>query len=149
VGSQPPAALRALETDPRIRVTGFVEEVQPLLGSMRLVLCPWKGTYGFRSRLVEVMAVGVPVVANPDAADGMEMAHEQGILLGDDDTALALHALRLLTDRPFAAQQSERARALVAARYGFEATYGALSRELSEWAPAHPSRDTDRACNFS
>ncbi|MBZ2179174.1 MAG: glycosyltransferase family 4 protein [Acidobacteriota bacterium] len=149
VGSQPPAALRALETDARIRVTGFVDEVQPLLGSMQLVLCPWKGTYGFRSRLVEVMAVGVPVVANPDAVDGMEMAHEQGILLGDDDTALALHALRLLTDRPFAAQQSERARALVAARYGFEATYGALSRELSQWVSAHPSRDTERACNFS
>lgn len=144
VGSEPPEALRALETDARIRVTGFVEDVPPLLGSMRLVLCPWKGTYGFRSRLVEVMAVGVPVVANPDAVDGMEMAHEQGILLGDDDTALALHALRLLTDRAFAGQQSERARALVAARYGFDATYGALSRELRQWAPA----DTDRVCNF-
>ena len=145
VGSNPPAALQALQADPRIRVTGFIDEVQPVLGSMRLMLCPWKGTYGFRSRLVEVMAVGVPVVANPDAVDGMDMAHEQGILLADDDVGLALHALRLLTDAAFATEQSERARSRVATRYGFDSTYGALSQELRQWASVGASR----VCNFS
>ena len=109
------------------------------------MLCPWKGTYGFRSRLVEVMAVGVPVVANPDAVDGMDMAHEQGILLADDDVGLALHALRLLTDAAFATEQSERARSRVATRYGFDSTYGALSQELRQWASVGASR----VCNFS
>jgi polysaccharide biosynthesis protein PslH len=145
VGSNPPLFLQALQADPRIRVTGFVDEVQPLLGSMRLMLCPWKGTYGFRSRLVELMAVGVPVVANPDAVDGMEMEHGQGVLLADDDRGLAEHALQLLSDGEFAAEQSKRARALVAACYGYQATYGALSRELGEWSKVHSSR----TCNFS
>jgi glycosyltransferase involved in cell wall biosynthesis len=67
IGSHPPERLRALACDPRIKVTGFVPDVKPLLSTMTAVLCPWKGTYGFRSRLVEVMALGTPVVATPDA----------------------------------------------------------------------------------
>lgn len=145
VGSNPPPQLQTLQSDRRIRVTGFVDEVQPVLGSMRLMLCPWKGTYGFRSRLVEVMAIGVPVVANPDAIDGMDMNHEQGVLLASDDTGLAEHAVRLLSDEQFAAEQSLRARAVVAEQYGFDSTYGALSRDLREWAQAGMSR----VCNFS
>jgi glycosyltransferase involved in cell wall biosynthesis len=145
VGSNPPPVLQALQVDSRVHVTGFVDEVQPLLGTMRLMLCPWKGTYGFRSRLVELMAVGVPIVANPDAVDGMEMEHEQGVLLADTDQGLAEHALHLLSDGEFAAEQSRRARALVSACYGFPSTYGKLSRELREWAEIHASR----TCNFS
>lgn len=145
VGSNPPPMLLALQVDRRIQVTGFVDEVQPLLGSMRLMVCPWKGTYGFRSRLVELMAVGVPVVANPDAVDGMEMEHGQGVLLADDDSGLAEHAIRLLSDDAFAAEQSQRARALVATCYGYQSTYGTLSRELREWSEV----TSNRTCNFS
>ncbi|MBI5645297.1 MAG: glycosyltransferase [Ignavibacteriae bacterium] len=130
VGANPPDELSALTVDPRIHVTGFVEHPAELLGTMRAVLCPWEGTYGFRSRLVEVMACGVPVVASPDAVYGMGLRQDHGLLLGDTDDDLAHGALRLMDDDSFAEEQSLRARAQVEDGYSFESTYGGLARDL-------------------
>jgi glycosyltransferase involved in cell wall biosynthesis len=136
VGGEPPEWLRRLADPPRIRVTGFVEEVPPLLATMTAVLCPWVGTYGFRSRLVEAMALGVPVVASPDAVDGMGIPDGQGALLAESDEALAAAALRLLEDPTAAAALSRGARKRVEMRYGLEQTYGRWIREVREWLPA-------------
>jgi Glycosyltransferase len=132
VGSNPPAQLSDLVSDPRVHVTGFVEDVAPVLSKMTAVLCPWSGTFGFRSRLVEVMALGVPVVVTPDAVAGMEFENERGALIGADDEALARLALRLLDDAAFARAQSRLARKC-AERFSMEDTYGRWMRGLSEW----------------
>jgi glycosyltransferase involved in cell wall biosynthesis len=133
VGSNPSAELRALGKDPRVKVTGFVEKVGDVLRTMSAVLCPWKGTYGFRSRLVEVMALGVPVVATPEAIQGMELEHEKGLLLGPDPAALSRQAIRLLKDTKFAQAQSRLGRQEVERLYSMPNTYGRLAAELNDW----------------
>ncbi|MDD2923304.1 MAG: glycosyltransferase family 4 protein, partial [Anaerolineales bacterium] len=51
VGSNPPDLLKKIEAaDPRVKVTDYIEQVQNALARMSVVLCPWSGTYGFRSR---------------------------------------------------------------------------------------------------
>lgn len=133
VGNRPPQSIQALAADPRIHVTGFVHEVQPLLGTMTAVLCPWSGTYGFRSRVVEAMALGLPIIANPDAVAGMELEHNAGVRLADDPQGLADHALALLNDPRLAIDEGRRARSKVESLYSLDATYGRLTRELLEW----------------
>jgi glycosyltransferase involved in cell wall biosynthesis len=133
VGNKPPESIRVLSDDPRVKVTGYVEDVQAVLRTMSAVLCPWSGTYGFRSRLVEVMALGVPVVATPDAVSGMEFEDGNGLLLGQRDSELARCALRLIGNRSFAAEQSARARQSIEHLYSLETTYVRLARELSDW----------------
>ena len=130
IGANPPTALIELQSDNRIRVTGFVETAGPLLGSMTAVLCPWEGTYGFRSRIVEVMACGVPVVASPDAVYGMGMQVGMGLLLGDSNQELAQHVIRLLSDKKYSLEQSHAARLQIENKYSFEATYGRLKYDL-------------------
>lgn len=137
VGSNPPDSLRTLEKkDKRVHVTGFVQEIQDVLRTMTMVICPWIGRYGFRSRLVEVMALGVPVVTTHDAIYGMNMEHRQGLLVADTDDALAEHALSLLQNSRFAKEQSQLASNLVKRQYSFENTYGRLARELKKSLPS-------------
>jgi glycosyltransferase involved in cell wall biosynthesis len=133
VGSNPPDRLRRLASDTRIKVTGFVEQVQAVLSTMSLVLCPWSGNYGFRSRIVEVMALGVPVVATPAAVDGMELQAGRGIILADTNDALADEASKLLADPEQLGIQSRLARAEMERLYSLENTYGRLIRELGQW----------------
>ena len=134
VGSNPPPHIKELpEVDSRLHVTGFVQEVQEILKTMSLVLCPWSGTYGFRSRLVEVMALGVPVVASPDAVHGMGMQDGKEIILAGNPHKMAHAALTLLNDRQFSNQQSLCAMELVDRVYSFDATYGKLSLDLAEF----------------
>lgn len=133
VGADPAPSLLALTRDPRVRVTGFVRDADRILATMFCVLCPWSGTYGFRSRLVEVMSVGAPVVASRDAVSGMELEHEKGVLLADDDEGLARLVNGLLENVPVAQEQSRLARARVEELFSFEKTYGRWMREMSEW----------------
>ncbi len=134
VGSNPPPQILSLpEQDKRVKVTGFVEDVKETLKQFSVVVCPWQGLYGFRSRLVEVMALGVPLVTTPDAVYGMELENGQGILLGENEAELAEKTLHLLQDSLFAAQQSELARQKIENLYSIESTYDKLSKELYEW----------------
>ncbi len=133
VGSNPTERLRKLTNDPRVKVTGFVEQVQDVLKTMSLVLCPWSGTYGFRSRIVEVMALGVPVVATPAAVDGMELKSGRGIILANSDDALANSVLTLLSAPNELAAQSRLARSEMERLYSLDNTYGRLMSELREW----------------
>ena len=133
VGSNPSQRLRCLAADPRIKVTGFVEKVQEVLSTMSLVLCPWSGTYGFRSRIVEVMALGVPVIATPDAVDGMELKSGRGLMLVGSDEKMASTALQLLSAPDRLAEQGRFARSEMERLYSLENTYDRLITELKEW----------------
>ena len=130
VGNKPSDELRALQRDPRIHVTGFVEDVASVLRTASALLCPWSGTYGFRSRLVEAMALGVPVVTTPDAVHGMGLEAGRGLFLETTDAGMAGRCMDLLQDPEKLAQQGEQARAQVESLFGFEATYGRLADEL-------------------
>lgn len=134
IGSHPPADLQALgHRDPRVKVTGFVPQVQEILKTMSVVLCPWWGTYGFRSRIIEVMALGVPVVATSDAVYGMDLMNGEGLFLRDKPAAMAECVLTLLRNPKMAREQSEKARRQVKHKYSYEVTYQRLAEELRRW----------------
>jgi glycosyltransferase involved in cell wall biosynthesis len=126
VGANPPNSLRLLTANPLIKVTGFVEDVKKILSSATLLLCPLKGKYGFRSRLIEVMALGVPVVATTDAVYGMDLENGCGIIFSESDETLSQTTIKLLTNADFAKHQSLLARKQVEEKFSFEATYGKI-----------------------
>lgn len=130
VGSNPPDFIKALENDLRVHVTGFIERPQDVLQSMSLVLCPWSGTYGFRSRVVEVMALGVPVVASHDAVHGMGFRLGEGIFTFETAVEMAQQSVRLLADDPTLETQSRASRQQVEEIFSYEATYVRFAREF-------------------
>lgn len=134
IGSDPSSDLVSLAAaDPRLHVTGTLPRVQETLATATLLLCPWRGTYGFRSRLIEAMAIGVPVVTSPDAVWGMDLEPGRGLFLESSSEAMATTTVRLLESPRLAAEQSLRARREVEANFSFEATYGALARDLERF----------------
>ncbi|MEO8097273.1 MAG: glycosyltransferase family 4 protein [Acidobacteriota bacterium] len=134
VGSNPPPDIQNLQVDKRIRITGFVERPQAELPAMSVALCPFRGRFGFRSRLVELMLMGIPVVANSDAVYGMRLTEQEALLTGESDEELAAHVMKLLREPAFAKQLSLRARQVVEQDYSMAATYGDLGHRLSAWA---------------
>lgn len=134
VGSNPPKKISALaEKDGRVKVPGYVENVAGLLRTMSVVVCPWEGLYGFRSRLIEIMALGVPLVTTYDAVYGMEFENNRGILLGKNAKELAQKTLSLLNCIDSAEEQSRVARLEVEKLYSLESTYDRFTNELIAW----------------
>lgn len=126
VGANPPDSLRALEKKNRVKVTGFIEQVQNVLSQATIILCPLSGKYGFRSRLIESMALGVPIVATSDAVYGMNLENRQGIVINDSDSGAAEEIVKLLTSAKTAKEQSLLARKQVEEKFSFEQTYGKM-----------------------
>ena len=123
IGNHPAdALLQRAKTDSRIKITGYVEKVQKVIAKMGVILCPWEGVFGFRSRIIEVMAIGVPLVVSYDAIAGMGIA-EGGIEVGRTNDELANHVLGLLDNKGLACQLSLNARSDVEKNYSFEDTY--------------------------
>ena len=126
VGANPTKSLRYLQTNPHIKVTGFVDQVQDVLSKATVMLCPLKGRYGFRSRLIEAMALGVPLVTTIDAVYGMGLEEGKGIFVHDSDVDIANAGVKLLQNPDLASAQSVLARKQVEEKFSFEATYGKI-----------------------
>jgi len=137
VGSKPPKEILDLAGDSRVHVTGFVERVAEVLASMTLVIIPWTGRYGFRSRVIEVLALGVPLITTTDAIYGMELEPDQGLFLRDEDAGMAAAAETLLADPSYAREQGLLARAQAEKKFSFQATYGTMALDLNRWLESY------------
>jgi glycosyltransferase involved in cell wall biosynthesis len=147
VGSNPPKSLQEIaRNDERVVVTGFVNDLSSVMGKILAVVCPWQGTYGFRSRVIEVMALGIPVVTTSSAVYGMELTHEKGILLSSDNDGLVHHLLRLMSDRAYSENQSNLARFVVDNQFSLEGTYGRFASDLSLWLDGRAHTQSMAVC---
>jgi glycosyltransferase involved in cell wall biosynthesis len=92
-----PAALAALAADD-IEVRGYVAELAPLFGACRLSVAPLRYGGGIKGKIVSSLSYGVPVVASSIAAEGMELQHEDNILVADTPHGFADQVIRLFQD---------------------------------------------------
>jgi glycosyltransferase involved in cell wall biosynthesis len=96
-GAKVPAALAALAADD-IEVRGYVAELAPLFGACRLSVAPLRYGGGIKGKIVSSLSYGVPVVASAIAAEGMELQHEDNILVADTPHGFADQVIRLFQD---------------------------------------------------
>jgi polysaccharide biosynthesis protein PslH len=71
VGRDPKPRLSAAGAQPGVEVTGFVDDVRPFLERAAVFAAPLRFGAGIQNKLLEAMAMAVPVVASPLAADGL------------------------------------------------------------------------------
>ena len=81
-GAKVPAEIAALAADD-IEVRGWVAELAPLFAACRLSVAPLRYGGGIKGKIVSSLSYGVPVVASSIAAEGMELQHEENILVAD------------------------------------------------------------------
>jgi len=135
IGSSPPDFIQALSSEnPNVIVPGFVEDIRALLRTITILLCPFEGQFGFRSRLIEAMALGVPVVATPNAVYGMNLDTGLGLFLSDNNAILADYSTQFIEQTRWAHEQSHLARQQIEDRFGFDTTYGRLAQDLYEYS---------------
>lgn len=88
VGAAPSAEVRALTALPGVQVTGRVPDTRPWLAAADVVVAPLRIARGIQNKLLEAMAMARPVVATPEAFEGVQAVPGRDILLasGVDET---------------------------------------------------------------
>lgn len=125
VGAAPAARVRALGALPGVEVTGTVPDVRPYLADAAVVVAPLRIARGIQNKVLEGMAAGRPVVATPQALDGIAAAPGREVLLGADAAGFAAAVLGVLEGQA-PADVGAHGRAFVLRRHRWAAQLGAL-----------------------
>jgi polysaccharide biosynthesis protein PslH len=122
VGRNPLEEVRRLaQADPSVSVTGTVEDVSPYYRESAVFVAPIRYGGGMKTKIVEAMASGLPVVATSFAMEGIEARDGKEAFIADDPEDFAARVASLLGDRGLRHEMAVAARALVERSYSWEA----------------------------
>ena len=110
VGADPSPAMQALGQRPGVTVTGSVPDVRPFVRGSALMVAPLAIARGTQNKILEAMAMGVPVVTSRVAAGGVDAEAERHLLVADTPQEIADAVLLVTSDA------AERHRLAVAGR---------------------------------
>ena len=119
-GSDPPPRHTFADPAGAIDWLGFVEDIQPLLSSCSVFVCPIRSGSGVRVKLLEAFAAGIPVVSTSIGAEGLAHVDGQFCALADDAPGFAAHVVNLLENCQLAHEMAARAREEVVHNWDME-----------------------------
>lgn len=128
VGRNPPERLSALHMRNGVHVWGRVPEVQPWLAAADLALVPLQIGRGVQNKVLEAMAMSLPVVLTPEAATGIRARDGTEFVLASNDAELAQACIALLDDPARSLAMAEAARRYVVAHASWQAALAPLTR---------------------
>jgi glycosyltransferase involved in cell wall biosynthesis len=121
-GRDPGPELESLaRTTPRLRLLGFVPDLAPLYARAGVFVNPMRGGGGTRLKMLEAMAAGKAVVSTAIGAEGLALTPGRDVVVADTAAEFADAVRAVLADRAQAERLGRAARALVEARYAWEA----------------------------
>jgi glycosyltransferase involved in cell wall biosynthesis len=113
LGKNPAAVSRFTSGDPRIEVTGEVDDAVRELARGRVAVVPLLAGSGTRFKILEAWSAGLPVVSTTIGAEGLPARHGENLLLADGGPAFADAVTRVLENAALGRQLGQAGRQLV------------------------------------
>jgi glycosyltransferase involved in cell wall biosynthesis len=132
VGANPPPEIIQLNDNINFEVTGFVPDVRPFLAKAWLCIIPLELGSGFRGRVIELMAMGIPVVGTHNALDSIDMTNGFEGYITDSDSEMIKDCILLMSDSGKRHNMGKRALEFVKRNYSLETTFGKLNNYFNE-----------------
>ncbi len=126
-GSDPTEALRreaARRTG--VSVTGTLPDVRPCLSDATVFVAPVRLGHGIKGKILEAFAMGVPVVASPRAAAGLDAVPGRDLLVAGSARDFAAAVLRLLGSEALRRELGENGRRAAERTYDWRTLSGKL-----------------------
>lgn len=138
IGKNPPQDFQqaARRSPQSVRVTGYVECLDPFFEAAAAVVIPVRAGGGMRVRILEAFARGLPVVTTTVGLEGIDAISGRDVLVADGASEFADAVLRLLDDPGLREQIGRRGRALVEREYDWNvvlARMGKIYNGLSDF----------------
>lgn len=119
-GQRPVGSIRALARDPGIAVTGYVEDARQIAKDCGVFVVPLRSGSGVRVKILNALAMGLPVVSTSVGAEGLEVIPGEHLLVADSPSEFADAVVRVLRDPELAERLGRRGRELVCGLYSWE-----------------------------
>ena len=129
VGAKPASQVIALKSIDGVRVTGSVPDVRPYILNADVVVAPLRLARGVQNKVLEAMAMGRPVIASPEALEGIQAEIDNEVVCAAGEREFVERTLSLLDDA-WAEAIGRRARQRVIGGYGWASNLSVLKTLL-------------------
>ena len=140
IGAGAPRSVLKL-AGPRVEMAGFVPDLRRELAQAAVLVVPLRLGTGTRLKVVEGMAMEVPIVSTTLGAEGIEVVDGRDVLIADDAAAFAAAVVRLLDDPELGTRLGASARRLAVDRYSWSAAALCLEDFLHEIIESRGARN--------
>jgi sugar transferase (PEP-CTERM/EpsH1 system associated) len=137
VGRDPGRPVRQLAYHENVTVTGSVPDVRPYLSEASVAVAPFRIARGVQNKVLEAMAMGVPVVGTSMAFQGIKATEADGVRIADDPKTFAQEVATLLSDSGWRSQCAQRARQYVRRQHRWEDQATHLEAVLEQTCVSH------------
>lgn len=156
-----PDVLALASRAPGVTVTGSVPDLRPYLESAAVFVAPLRFASGMQNKILEAMAMELPVVTTPVAAQGFSVDDEDPpLLVGSQPEEIAAHITRIIRDPGTAQRLGAEGRRFVHRHCDWERSARMLDQlcrrvvtmeqamiagiEIPKYRPTHSTRSKDR-----
>ena len=140
VGDAPPQEITNLALRPGVSVTGSVEDIRPYLRRALIFMAPVRTGSGTRQKILDAMAMGLPVISTSVGCEGLEVVEGKNICLAETPQEFREKVRNLVQDQEFQAHIARGGRKLVEEKYSRRAAIeklAALFREVEAEVRKH------------
>ena len=130
VGLNPAPAVMRMGSRDGVVVTGAVPDVRPYYAQASVCVAPLRMGRGVQNKVLQAMALGMPVVASPVAARGLLAVPGTDLHVEGDPEGFASRVVGLLQDPAAARALGQRGRALVEAHYSWDTSFSRLEEVI-------------------
>lgn len=127
-GANPPPAVRALAANPRVTVTGYLPDLRKAMARATLAASPIRYGVGIQNKVLEALAMGLPVVASPQATVALNARRGRDLLVASTAEEFASAILGLLDDPVRRAMLGSSGRRYVEQHHSWEVALDGLER---------------------
>lgn len=131
VGASPSRRIRKMvKKDPRVIVTGLVKDIRPYRNRARVMVSPVRLGSGMRTKVLEAMASGLPVVSTSLGMEGIEAQTGVNCLVADTPELFTQSTDWLLSDRELSGRMARNAKKLIQNKYALEIGLNRFEKNL-------------------
>jgi glycosyltransferase involved in cell wall biosynthesis len=136
IGDRPPAALCKLaDEEDAVELLGRVDDVRPYLTGSAGLVVPLRVGSGMRVKVLDALALGVPVISTTIGCEGIAVTHGRDVLIADEPADFARAVVDLVNDGDLQQRLSLAGRALMVERYAWPVIHDQIVRVLSVSEP--------------
>jgi sugar transferase (PEP-CTERM/EpsH1 system associated) len=118
-GQKPTAAVQSLVSD-SIEVTGFVPKIQDVYKNAAVVVAPLRFGAGTQNKVLESMAMGVPVVCTHIGFEGLGIKNGEGVYKASNSDDFSNKVIELLSDEHYRKQMGQQAHQIATTTFSWD-----------------------------
>lgn len=129
---------RELSSDDRVKITGFIDQVEEMYKSASVFVAPILSGGGVIVKILDAMAAGVPVVTTPYGNEGIRAEPGKEVFVTDNPVHFASSVVNLLRDEKLRNAVGSAGRQYVENNFSEDSLLATVERAYGEICPIDP-----------